>query len=777
MFFGRIHCGVFIFGVFWIAHIAGSVLEAQAVGKSEQPLALHPFTVEKSIERTLIISDALYSPDGRKFILLTRKGDLVHNVNIETVLLYEREAVAQYQEGKISHPPAPKILLSRKISHDWGYITNLKWVNDQEIGFTAEGDKGQTQAFVYDLVKGKTTQLTHSPTHVTSFDVSGDRLIYYARSPLKQNQVVRVSDQGLHPLLFAGIDVPVMATRTPVEIFTGSRHGDEKNKVNLPAMGHFDHSLWLSPSGRYAVALVPAVNAPPHWADYKVPMHEIFGFTPEKITADPTSRELVNRMRYWLIDLEKNSSRPLLDAPSGVLAVNRTPVRVFWLKEEKSVIVTNSFLPLKVKNRALRTRRERGPAIAEIDLNSGKVTAIMWEPTRVAGKEGGIGELPERISQIDWDRNHETLTLTIIQRDSGNRVLKSYRRQGTHWDILDKSPDRELPPDHAKPVIEQHQTRNQRPMLYVGAGDDRKLLFDPNPWMKSYCFGKAQNYQWRDDNGVDWQGGLILPPDYQSGKRYPLVVQTHGYDPEEFLIDGPFGGATAFAAQPLANAGIVVLQVEDNNSAITGDERETARVAAGFKAAIDQLVREGVADSQKVGMTAFSRTGIQSAKFIALYPDYLAAYHLADGSAGGWLDRLLFLNAPRSARQQLDYLFVGKPEVWDVAVWAALSPLYQLPKSRPAILLGANGPGSLLGYLELYGLLRAGGHAVEFILYPEGSHVLLKPAERLASQQGSVDWFAFWLTGEEVSDPAKAEQYKRWRQLKMQHEKRPSGRE
>ena len=41
----------------------------------------------------------------------------------------------------------------------------------------------------------------------------------------------------------------------------------------------------------------------------------------------------------------------------------------------------------------------------------------------------------------------------------------------------------------------------------------------------------------------------------------------------------------------------------------------------------------------------------------------------------------------------------------------------------------------------------------------------------MASQGGSVDWFRFWLQDYEDPDPAKAEQYKRWRDLKkMQSE-------
>jgi hypothetical protein len=55
-------------------------------------------------------------------------------------------------------------------------------------------------------------------------------------------------------------------------------------------------------------------------------------------------------------------------------------------------------------------------------------------------------------------------------------------------------------------------------------------------------------------------------------------------------------------------------------------------------------------------------------------------------------------------------------------------------------------------------------------------HVLTNPAARTASQQGSVDWFRFWLQGYEDPDPSKADQYKCWRGLKkMQDENDKKG--
>jgi len=46
---------------------------------------------------------------------------------------------------------------------------------------------------------------------------------------------------------------------------------------------------------------------------------------------------------------------------------------------------------------------------------------------------------------------------------------------------------------------------------------------------------------------------------------------------------------------------------------------------------------------------------------------------------------------------------------------------------------------------------------------------LTDSSARLASQGGTVDWFRFWLKNEEEPDPAKNDQYVRWREMwKMQ---------
>ena len=56
------------------------------------------------------------------------------------------------------------------------------------------------------------------------------------------------------------------------------------------------------------------------------------------------------------------------------------------------------------------------------------------------------------------------------------------------------------------------------------------------------------------------------------------------------------------------------------------------------------------------------------------------------------------------------------------------------------------------------------------LINTDGQHVLTNPADRLASQGGTVDWMRFWLQGYEDPDPAKAAQYMRWRELRKLEE-------
>ncbi len=78
---------------------------------------------------------------------------------------------------------------------------------------------------------------------------------------------------------------------------------------------------------------------------------------------------------------------------------------------------------------------------------------------------------------------------------------------------------------------------------------------------------------------------------------------------------------------------------------------------------------------------------------------------------------------------------------------------------------------------EMHSILRMLGRPAEFLFFEDGAHELVKPRHRYVSLQGNVDWFSFWLQGYEDPDPAKAEQYARWRELrKLELREQPTAR-
>ncbi len=105
--------------------------------------------------------------------------------------------------------------------------------------------------------------------------------------------------------------------------------------------------------------------------------------------------------------------------------------------------------------------------------------------------------------------------------------------------------------------------------------------------------------------------------------------------------------------------------------------------------------------------------------------------------------------------------------------WIKRSPGFNLEKVNTPLMVVGEGRSSLFSMLQPYCGLRALRKPTELVLLNTDEHVLTNPAVRMASQGGSLDWFRFWLKGEEDPDPAKADQYKRWRELrKMQEEMR-----
>ncbi len=105
-------------------------------------------------------------------------------------------------------------------------------------------------------------------------------------------------------------------------------------------------------------------------------------------------------------------------------------------------------------------------------------------------------------------------------------------------------------------------------------------------------------------------GRPARPLGHEAGKRYPLVIQTHGFDPNSFLLDGPFSSTGRLCRTGAGREGDqLVLQLQDAPPPY-GTPDEPVTVMKGVKAAIKALDDGGLIDLKRMGIHGFSRTSL-----------------------------------------------------------------------------------------------------------------------------------------------------------------------
>jgi dipeptidyl aminopeptidase/acylaminoacyl peptidase len=190
--------------------------------------------------------------------------------------------------------------------------------------------------------------------------------------------------------------------------------------------------------------------------------------------------------------------------------------------------------------------------------------------------------------------------------------------------------------------------------------------------------------------------------------------------------------------------------------------------------AVGALVREGIADPARVGLTGFSRGGYASF-YIATHPGRtkLGALVCADSFRGSYSSYL----ADRSAGAISDRFGTMKPDFWKhKAQWLEHETTFNVDRVQAPALFTTNmgvaltdrtdQQNALYYSQEVLGAFRANEKPIEFMFLTQGVHNLVRPLERIALQEAVVDWMNFWLQGRENPDPAKAKQNERWRKLR-----------
>jgi dipeptidyl aminopeptidase/acylaminoacyl peptidase len=721
-----------------------------------------------------------FSPDDRFFLVLSERGRLDLNRAESSIRIYRVRDAAEFLSQRGRTGELDPLWTITKSTYKWGpIITDVRWLADSSgLAFLAKSASGTNQLFLADIQSRTVEALTDENEHVTGFDVhSNTQFVYTLLSPAiaqkavedKQAAAIRGTGRSLYNLLF-----PEDATKPDLfylhdlselwAIVDGNRFRVVDTSTNHPLPIHLDgqHALALSPDGHSVVTALAIGEVPVEWETQFPPP---FSSYPNRVRAGHQNPDALAGFRevseYVLIDLHTGKAKSLTHAPIGSWIGWFGVAGADWSNDGHSVLLSNTFLP--PDKRGLSPKANR-PCVAVADLLTDRLVCLdISKETPTSDRDTRQVIFCARFVH----GNSDQVTVTYSQHHT--RRLVSFNRNSDRSWRTGSSGSESIGQNHSL-AVSIKEGINDPPVLVATdkATNISRVIWDPNPQLKDIVLGQVSVLKWKDKNDRNWVGGLYKPPDYVQGKRYPLVIQTHGFREDRFSPNGIY--PTTFAAQELATSGLIVLQVEDCSIRVTPEEGPCQ--VAGYEAAVERLTNDGLVDPDRIGISGFSRTCYYMLETLTTSDLHFNAALIADGINKGYFQYLLDADlSDNASAHEADSMIGAPPFGPGLQLWLTRSPDFKMDKvTAPLEVVATAGQGVLLMW-EPYATLRYLHKPVDLLVINSDEHVFTNPANRLISQGNAVDWFRFWLKGEEDPDPAKAEQYARWRELsKLQQE-------
>jgi len=752
-----------------------------------------PWTVQDSVELNRITSGAVFSPDQRYFCVVTSRAVLKSNQIESTIWLFDAERVKAFchapenqrsgahKKERQDTPGQAILTMSADTYDEEGYpvtISKIIWASDnEEFFFLARGKKWERRLFSCNVGTAKTKQLSLDGKDVSDYELRKNSVIYLESQPpdpasLYQAgpgpnapDIVRGTGCSSTELMFPNLArlryglVPrticaVVQGRTRQIVDAGS-----KAAVSFLSLSPL---LSVSPDGRYAVVKAQVKNVPPSWSKYEPKGKDHPRFKAD----DPSAHSDIHRPeQIKLVDMKLGKFTTLIDAPTGEDAgYYNDSSTVVWAPDGTKVAVGNTFYPIDISDKSKPRLR---PCVLVADVATGHVQCVLEK------NDDDKEQVP--IWDLHWDK------LGSVVQVEGDGFIQNYQMGKDGWKpygARTKSAEAQ-----AKDIqVWPYQEINKRQVLMAcppqrgQTVDDlvkshkAKVILDPNPQLANVELGEASVFTWHDKEGRECVGGLIKPPNYEKGRLYPLLIQTHSFNKWQFFSCGTF--STGNPGRAMAARGVIVLQAGEprRNSKYRGTTLEAEKDGRDcYVSAIEQLAKDGLVDPERVGLIGFSRTGWYVLDCLISAPKYFRAATLADANSASYSEYLKSVDFSSDGKSFMDEDFGCKPYGEGLKEWIAKAPGFNTDKIQAPILVELNNPFGLLDW-STYPALRMQNKPVDLLYFRNGSHAESKPKLVFASMETNADWFDFWLNKHEDPDPAKAAQYARWRDLRKLQE-------
>lgn len=305
----------------------------------------------------------------------------------------------------------------------------------------------------------------------------------------------------------------------------------------------------------------------------------------------------------------------------------------------------------------------------------------------------------------------------------------------------------------------------------IASGDLTRLTHEASD-LPSMLLGHVDQVTWRSaDDRFAVHGFLVKPPDYDSTRRYPLVVQVHGGPGGFFKNRFVTVNFTPQSIPPqlLAAAGYLVLLPNPRGDPSYGEAFQAAIRGdwgpgpfGDVNAGVSFLIARDLVDSSALGIAGASYGGYLTAYVITQTPRFAAA-SINDGP----INLLSEYGQNYATRSRLDKWYFGGTPWTHGATYARQSPITYLGRVRTPVLMRYGGSSSthdnirqsymLAQGFELYAALHDNDVPVQFVLHPNQGHGIHDWKLYQDWVLRNLRWFDYWLR-HEGEDPVASKQ-------------------
>ena len=254
------------------------------------------------------------------------------------------------------------------------------------------------------------------------------------------------------------------------------------------------------------------------------------------------------------------------------------------------------------------------------------------------------------------------------------------------------------------------------------------------------AWGEAKSLHWKND-GFDIQGWLIYPRNFDSAKKYPMIVEVHGGPGAAVTSAWPSTGDFAIA---LAGAGYFVLQPNPRGSFGQGEAFTRANVRdfgyGDFRdvlAGVDEALRVAPIDPSRLGLTGWSYGG-----FMTMWGVTQTARFKAAMAGAGIANYLSYYGENKIDQWMIP--FFGKSVYDDPDVYAKSSAINFIKnvKTPTLVIVGdSDGECPTPQSYEFWHALKTLGVETQLVVYEHEGHHFVKPDHQRDRIRRTVAWF------------------------------------